>query len=288
MRPILFVHGFCGSNDDFFWLLDHLKTDPRYDSYQLAGREDHQAWPAGSVARRGWLFAFDYYVKLETDARGSYTAGPGRIASNPAHACTDPTGKGYIIADNTAYDQGTSHDYAADLSDFVESVLRATGADAVDVVAHSMGGMIVRSYLSYYGGAQRVKRVLLLSSPVAGVPGAGLYALVPFGHPSWMDRHEIAELDGGSPITQVRFIGCGELAPQQAGAWGQKLLDHELASPPPVQFDVMSGSKDLLISYQVADHPLALSHVVVDADHPGILKQAETLQRVEDLLGGVL
>ena len=66
VRPILFVHGFCGSNDDFFWLLDHLKTDPRYDSYQLAGREDHQAWPAGSVARRGWLFAFDYYVKLET------------------------------------------------------------------------------------------------------------------------------------------------------------------------------------------------------------------------------
>jgi pimeloyl-ACP methyl ester carboxylesterase len=287
-RPILFIHGFVGSNDDYFWLLDQLaQSDPRFEGYQLAGREDHASWTAGSIARRSWLFAFDYYIKVRTDARGSYTAGPGRIGSNATHACTDPAGPGFLVADSADYDKGTTHDYAADLADLVESVRRATGAELVDVVAHSMGGMILRSYLSYHGGAARVKRVLLLASPVAGVPQAGLYALVPFGHPSWMDKHEISELDGGSLISQVRFTGCGELAPQKAGAWGGKLLDYELANPPKVELHVMSGSKDLFISYDVSNHPLAVDHLVVDADHSGILKHADTLKRVKDLLGSL-
>jgi hypothetical protein len=50
----------------------------------------------------------------------------------------------------------------------------------------------------------------------------------------------------------------------------------------------MSGSNDLLISYDSAHHPQAKTHVVVDGvDHPGILKAAPAIARVQELCGGV-
>jgi len=287
-RPIIFVHGCEGSNDDWFSLLNGLvSTDPRYDSFFLSGILDHAAWAAGSIDRRVWLFAFDYYIKYKEDGRGSYSAGPGRIGSNTSHTCSKPPGKGYLISDNSAYDAGVSHDYAADLADLVDSVLRATGASEVDMVAHSMGGLVVRSYLSFYGGASKVKRVLLLASPVKGVILAGFRNLFPGKLPDWMTAHEIAEVDAGSLLSKIHFLRCGE-DPPKPGAWAAKLLEHELLHPPAMELHVMSGGLDIYISYQSAHHPLALSHQVVPlAYHSAILRAKETLGRVKQLLGGL-
>jgi pimeloyl-ACP methyl ester carboxylesterase len=286
-RPIVFIHGYRGSNDDWQTLLDELVAgDQRYDGYTLAGRKDH-TWSARSIDRRRWLFAFDYYVEKKDDGRGSYTAGPGRIASDSAYVCASPSGKGHLLADSTDYDAGVVHDYAADLAQLVDSVLSATGASEIDVVAHSMGGLILRSYLAFYGGAARVRIALLLSSPVEGVSLAGFLSIFPLGQPSWMSDHEIAEIDGGSVVSKIHFLRCAEASPT-AGAWAHKLLDQELASPPSTELHVMTGQLDLAISYTVADHPLAASHLVVSgADHAGILKKLKTVERVSVLLGGL-
>jgi triacylglycerol lipase len=49
----------------------------------------------------------------------------------------------------------------------IEEVRRATGAGKVVLVAHSMGGLVCRSYLARYG-SESVERLVTLASPHAG------------------------------------------------------------------------------------------------------------------------
>jgi len=102
-----------------------------------------------------------------------------------------------------------------------------------------------------------------------------------------MNSHEVAEIDGGSVLSKIRFRRCGDPT-GEAGAWCVKLLDHELGAPPATELHVASGQLDPTISYGMTDHPLALSHVVIaGADHSGILKKQQTIERVAVLLGGL-
>lgn len=286
-RPIIFVHGFQGSWDDYAtMMLDLVVYDGRWDSFSVSGNEDALAWKPRSFARRQWLFSFDFYLKKAADGPGTYTAGPGRIGSNSKFSCASPPGKGHILGDNPEYDQGFSHEYAEDLADFVEHVRIATGAQHVDLVGHSMGGMIVRSFLAFYGGSAVTERALLLASPVRGVGLIGFLQLFPVSGPSWQALHEIAELDSGTLLSKVKFSRCGESTADK-GAFGQKLLDEELASPPSTELYVMSGGSDVTVSYGTADHPLQKWHEVVDgASHSGMLTAKATRERVSQTLGG--
>ena len=283
-RPIVFVHGFTGSNHDWLPMMGALvANDGRYDGYVLAGRGDH-TYPSGSLPRRKYLFAFDYYVEAATDARGSYTAGPGRIGSNASYVCNQPAGKGHILADKADYDLGYTHEYAQDLSNFVDDVIRATGEPKVDIGAHSMGGVISRSFLAFFGGNAKVDRLLLLASPVGGVSLAQLGSIVGLGEP-WMGKHEMAELDSGGLLSAIKFERCGFAG---VGGWPSHLLAHETTSRIAPQFWVMSGQRDLLVGFGSADHPQAMQHEVVPGvDHPGILKDAMAIAKVRTNLGGI-
>ena len=53
---------------------------------------------------------------------------------------------------------------AAELGDRIDAVRRDTGAAAVDVVAHSLGGLVAR-YLVAAGDGERVRRLVTLGSP---------------------------------------------------------------------------------------------------------------------------
>ena len=53
------------------------------------------------------------------------------------------------------------------LGERVEQVCKATGADCVVLVAHSMGGLVCRSYLARHG-SDRVERLITISSPHSG------------------------------------------------------------------------------------------------------------------------
>ncbi len=61
------------------------------------------------------------------------------FAFNYGHMATDPVASS-----------------AAELKDFVEAVRGATGAEKVDLVGHSQGGMMPRYYVKFLGGADKV------------------------------------------------------------------------------------------------------------------------------------
>lgn len=67
-------------------------------------------------------------------------------------------------------------DSAAELGDFVDRVLAATGADKVDIVGHSQGTLVPNHYAKFLGGADRIGRYVSLAPLWEGTTafGAGL------------------------------------------------------------------------------------------------------------------
>lgn len=69
---------------------------------------------------------------------------------------------------------GPVRESARELSTFVDRVLEATGADKVDIVGHSQGGMMPRYYLRFFGGAQKVCQLIALSPSNHGTTAMGI------------------------------------------------------------------------------------------------------------------
>ncbi|HUH04618.1 MAG TPA: alpha/beta fold hydrolase [Kofleriaceae bacterium] len=66
------------------------------------------------------------------------------------------------------------------LSTYVDGVCAATGSDTVDIIGHSMGGIVGRYYLTLGSGARRVRNLVTLGTPHRGADLSG----VGFGRPS--------------------------------------------------------------------------------------------------------
>ena len=69
---------------------------------------------------------------------------------------------------------------ARQLGWFVEQVLAASGAGEVDIIGHSMGGVVARYYITLGGGDRSVHRLITLGSPHAGTDVSGFGV----GHPT--------------------------------------------------------------------------------------------------------
>ncbi len=60
--------------------------------------------------------------------------------------------------------------YADRLERAVELLLEASGAEKVDLVAHSMGGVVAAWYMQQLGGRDKVRRLITLGTPWQGTP----------------------------------------------------------------------------------------------------------------------
>ena len=75
---------------------------------------------------------------------------------------------GHTVASVSLYPPYTSiGKLVPQLRQRIEEVCRETGADQVVLIAHSMGGLVCRSYLARHG-RQRVERLVTIASPHAG------------------------------------------------------------------------------------------------------------------------
>ena len=67
----------------------------------------------------------------------------------------------------------------------VESLMAQTGVENVDIVAHSMGGLVALDYLKRLEGHRRVRRLVLLGTPILGTWSALVgIATIPLGRAS--------------------------------------------------------------------------------------------------------
>jgi pimeloyl-ACP methyl ester carboxylesterase len=66
---------------------------------------------------------------------------------------------------------------AEELAAFVQKVLTATGAEQVDMVGHSQGGMMPRYYLRFLGGASKVGTLVGLAPSNHGTTVNGIFTL---------------------------------------------------------------------------------------------------------------
>lgn len=83
---------------------------------------------------------------------------------------------------------------AQQLKAFIERVLAREGAERVDIVAHSLGGVVARYYIERLDGAKRVQRLVTIGSPHRGTAVAHFGPLIPSAKESRADSPLFAEI----------------------------------------------------------------------------------------------
>lgn len=151
---------------------------------------------------------------------------------------------------------GDIRDSAGLIARKVESIVTQTGIARVDIVGHSMGGLVGLDYLKRLGGRHRVRRLVLLGTPAQGTWSA-LFGLVtaPLGLAS-------LQLLPGSPFLR-------ELA--------------ERPLPPGADVISIGAVRDWLapLASTVLD---GVRHIALPTGHSGLLVDAEVAEVVVDIL----
>ncbi|MEV0945367.1 alpha/beta fold hydrolase [Rhodococcus sp. NPDC049939] len=121
---------------------------------------------------------------------------------------------------------------ATELSGFVTDVLSLTGADKVDVVAHSQGATVARYYINRLGGAADVDKWIGLASPTYGGTFYGLATA-------------LEALPGGT--TLITNFGSKALAEQVQGSGFLDALNAGGDTVPGVEYTTIGTRYDEVI-----------------------------------------
>jgi triacylglycerol lipase len=148
---------------------------------------------------------------------------------------------------------------AQELRGFIERVLEVTGASEVDLVCHSLGGLVARTYVDLLGGHSHVRRVVTLGTPHRGLSHAGqrLGASVRDMQPR---TGFIARLEGAPRTDRVRYHSIysshdNVVFPSSASSLGDRGTDVLVHR---------HGHFGILFSEEVAEHV----HLALTAEEP--------------------
>ncbi|MCP9957661.1 esterase/lipase family protein [Streptomyces sudanensis] len=92
------------------------------------------------------------------------------------------------------------------LTDHVDELRARTGHDEVDLVGHSLGGLVARYYVQRLGGASHVRTVVTLGTPHEGTSAAPLAGVHPLVRQMRPDSPVLRELAAPAPGCRTRFI----------------------------------------------------------------------------------
>ena len=106
--------------------------------------------------------------------------------------------------------------FAGQLAAKIDAILAQTGARAVALVTHSMGGLVVRAYLRRYGPA-KVRQAIMIGAPHRGsvharlFPGVSLSQLRPGN--AWLAALNAEALPPGLPVVSIWSWHAAMVAP---------------------------------------------------------------------------
>lgn len=131
-----------------------------------------------------------------------------------------------------------------ELKTFVDKVLTRTGADEVDIVGHSQGGMMPNHYIKRLGGASKVGTLIGLAPSNHGTTLSGLTGFAdslvdPFGSP-------VSLLDVINAL--MGKAGMQGLIDQEEGSAFQNDLFADGDTVPGVNYVVIQTTKDLVVT----------------------------------------
>ncbi|MFF4904387.1 lipase family alpha/beta hydrolase [Streptomyces sp. NPDC001260] len=152
----------------------------------------------------------------------------------------------------------------------IEEICERTGSDRVDVVGHSLGGLIARYYVQRLGGDSRVRTLVTLGTPHSGtsvVPLANAHPIVRQMRPG---SELIEELKRPAPGCRTHFISFWSDLDHLMSPLETACIDHPDLMAQNVQ---VSGVGHLALPV----HPAVATGIrqALDADLPG----AETAAR---------
>ena len=153
-------------------------------------------------------------------------------------------------------DEKSIDEYAERLAKVIDIVLRATGKAKVDIVAHSMGGLVARTYLLTHG-TSKVNKLILVGTPNQGIYDEDYLGLGAFGcslyHPgiectqmvhgsnfmNWLNQKETL-----SPSQYMTIIGNSTSA-STAGAYWDGVVRAQSVFIPNAQNVIMNGNGNI-------------------------------------------
>jgi triacylglycerol lipase len=138
----------------------------------------------------------------------------------------------------------------------IESIAAQTKLDRMDIVGHSMGGLVGLYYLKRLGGRRRVRRLVMLGTPTSGTWTALLgVAMAPLGR---------ASLQLLPDSTFLRDLEQGPI-------------------PEGVEVVSVAGKRDWLAPAD-RTHMKGVRHISVSTNHAGLLVDAEIAHLVGEIL----
>ena len=165
---------------------------------------------------------------------------------------------------------------ANQLAGYVGRVLAATGADKVDIVGHSQGGMMPNYYMKFLGGADKVDTLVGLAADNHGTSLDG-----------------IVQLASLFPNASTLLSGCVACTDQMDGSAFLHKLNGVADTVPGVHYTVISTAYDTIATpYQSqflsgpdVDNVVVQSQCPLDVtDHLGIVNDPTALHLVTNAL----
>jgi pimeloyl-ACP methyl ester carboxylesterase len=139
----------------------------------------------------------------------------------------------------------------------IESIAAQSPIHRVDIVGHSMGGLVGLYYLKRLGGRRRVRRLVMLGTPISGTWSALLgVAMAPLGRASLQllpDSAFLRELEQGSLPDGVEVIS-------------------------------VAGKRDRLAPSDTT-RLAGVRHICLPTNHAGLLVDAAVAELVGQILG---
>lgn len=147
------------------------------------------------------------------------------------------------------FQTGDMRDSAAELGGFIDDVLARTGADKVDIVGYSQGGMVPYYYMNRLGGADKVDTMVGLAAPVSGSAGYGVLTAL-------------------TTTPGISAAIASTLPAVVDGTAGSEFIDEMSAggiTRPGVRYVTVSSNADLVVPLQESELPPApnVTNVVV-------------------------